>query len=287
MTRPIVESITANGARSTIYRDAPSWQGARTAAVGAFACETADAGATLLLQVVQALAREGFDRVIGPMDGDTWHNYRVVSESDGSPPFLLEPRSGQHDRDAFARAGFAPISTYVSARAPIADAVAAHAPRIDGVAITAWDGSNADQLIARLFDLSRSAFANNAFYKPITRDDFLALYAPIIPAIDPRLVFFAHAGGDLAGYLFALPNRLEGARPSTAIIKTYASGVRGVGRMLVDHAHRTIAEQGYTHVIHALMHVDNASLDRSRRHAGSVFRRYELMGRFTAGAQGL
>ena len=39
------------------------------------------------------LAAEGFDAVIGPMDGDTWHRYRVVTESDGSPPYLLEPVS--------------------------------------------------------------------------------------------------------------------------------------------------------------------------------------------------
>jgi hypothetical protein len=53
--------------------------------------------------------------------------------------------------------------------------------------------------------------------------------------------------------------------------------VRGVGYLLVDTAHRTLQTLGYTHVVHALMHVDNASRERSSRHHGTIFRRYDLM----------
>ncbi len=274
-----VEIRDPDGAACTVYRDAPAWADKKTAAVGAFSCESVEAGARLLSDVCETLVGEGFQAVIGPMDGDTWHKYRVVSESDGSAPYFLEPVSGPFDLAAFTSAGFAPISSYVSARAGIDEAIGKSATAVDGITITAWDGKNAASLIGGLFDLSRSAFANNAFYKPVTRDAFLELYQPIIPAIDPRLVFFAHAGDQLAGYLFALPDLLEGSRPRTAIIKTYASGVRGVGHMLVDRAHRTFRDLGYTHVIHALMHVDNRSRERSQRHQGSVFRRYDLMGR--------
>lgn len=274
-----VEIRDSDRAKCTVYRDAPAWGERKTAAVGGFSCESADAGSHLLHGVCDMLAREGFDAVIGPMDGDTWHKYRAVSESDGSAPYFLEPVSGLYDHAAFTSAGFAPISSYVSARANIDDAIGEPPKGIDGITITAWDGENAAALIGDLFNLSRSAFVNNAFYKPITREAFLELYQPIIPAIDPRLVFFARAGDRLAGYLFAIPNLLEGARPRTGIVKTYASGVSGVGHMLIDRAHRTFRELGYTDVIHALMHVDNRSRDRSQRHQGSVFRRYDLMGR--------
>src|SRR5262249_10294913 len=156
-------------------------------------------------------------------------------------------------------AGFAPVSSYVSARARIEDAIGEPAPAVPGITVGAWDGRNAEALIGSLFDLSGRAFASNAFYKPITREAFLKLYEPVRPALDPRLIFFARAGEKLAGYLFALPDHLQKARPATAIIKTYASGVRGVGHMLVDCAHRTFRDLGYTHVVHALMHVDNPS----------------------------
>lgn len=279
MTGPEPERVVTPDASCAIYRDAPAKAGQRTAAIGQFRCASVEAGAGMLRTIAVRMRDEGFAALLGPMDGDTWHSYRVVAQTDGSRPFFLEPVSGPFDHAAFLQAGFSPVSSYVSARTPLDAAIGAPAPPVTGITITAWDGRNADALIGGLFDLSRHAFAGNAYYKPIAREEFLKLYAPILPAIDPRLVYFArHADGRLAGYLFAIPDRLQGANPTTGIIKTYASSVPGVGRMLVDTAHRTLAALGYRDVVHALMHVDNRSRARSALHEGHVFRRYDLMG---------
>ena len=272
--------VSTDGAEGLVYRDAPSWDGMRTAAIGGFKCESAAAGAKLLSQVGTDLAAAGFGALIGPMDGDTWHRYRVVTETDGSRPYLMEPVSGPHDRDAFLAAGFAAISEYVSGRGALVDAIGPEPASIPGVRAVQWDGTRSEQLINRLFETSGGAFARNRFFKPIERVAFLKLYEPIIPLMDPRHIFFAHgADGTLIGFLFGIPDRLEGDKPQTVILKTYASGVRGVAHVLADAFHRGAIELGYTKVIHALMHVDNVSLDRSRRYGASVFRRYALMGR--------
>ena len=102
--------VSTDGAEGLVYRDAPGWGGLRTAAIGGFKCESAVAGAKLLSQAGTDLAAEGFGALIGPMDGDTWHRYRVVTETDGSRPFLMEPVSDPHDGEAFASAGFTAIS---------------------------------------------------------------------------------------------------------------------------------------------------------------------------------
>lgn len=273
------EGLSVAGAFCDLYRDAPSWGSHKTAAIGGFVCTSAESGAAVLREAAERLTREGFAAVIGPMDGDTWHKYRVVSGTDQSPPYFLEPVSGAADYAAFTAAGFKPISSYVSARARIKDAIDAEPASVAGVTVAAWDGKNASDLIAQLFEMSGQAFVSNAFYKPTSREAFLKLYQPILPAIDPRLVFFARdGGGALVGYLFAIPDRLQGATPAAAIIKTYASRQRGVGHLLVDTAHRAMHALGYTTVIHALMHVDNQSRQRSTRHNGVVFRRYDLMG---------
>lgn len=274
------EAIALDGASCSVFRGAPSWEGKRTAAVGRLAIADAAAGAALLNEVAERLAREGFGALVGPMDGDTWHAYRLVEDTDGSPPFLLEPRSGPHDLAAMTGAGFTPISRYVSARAALDAAIGTEAPPVPGIAVSSWDGRDADRLVDRLFEVSSAAFSRAAFFKPITREAFLALYRPVVPLIDPRLVLFAHGEDDgLAGFLFGLPDRLEGPRPSTVILKTYAGAQRGVGRLLADRFHRTSRNLGYSHVVHALMRDGNASLDRSARHGGAVFRRYALMGR--------
>ncbi|MFC3690668.1 hypothetical protein ACFOWB_00415 [Chenggangzhangella methanolivorans] len=269
------------GAACTVFLDGPKWGETATATIGRFRCPSAEAGRALIEQAVAKISEAGVTAVLGPMDGDTWHAYRLVAESDGSPPFLMEPASGPHDREAFTAAGFAPVSAYVSTRGTLDEAIGDGLPAaLEGVAVTQWDGSNPDGFVRRLYAMSAGAFERNAFFKPLDLEGFLELYAPIIPAVDPRFVLFAHdQRGDLVGFLFAIPNRLEGPMAKTIIVKTYASMRRGVGRVLLDHVHRLAREAGFSDFIHALMHVDNVSLDRSQKHAGKVFRRYELMAR--------
>jgi hypothetical protein len=273
------ETISRPGAALRLYRDAPGWDGLRTAAIGSLFFEDHAGAAALIEDVLARLRAEGFAAVIGPMDGDTWHSYRTVIESDGSAPFALEPQSGPHDHQALVSAGFEPISHYVSSRARLADTLGPEPVRMPGITVTPWDGTGAEALIARLFAMSGNAFAGNHFFKPIGLEAFLALYRPILPMLDPRHILFAHtAGGDLVGFLFGYPDRLAQQNPA-AVLKTYASGLRGVGHLLADQYHRRAIDMGHDTVIHALMHESNVSRERSVRHRAQIFRRYALMGR--------
>jgi len=274
------ERLAIDGAACRLYRDAPTWKGMKTAAIGSFRCDNPRDGAELLIAVGTILRHEGYEAAIGPMDGDTWHSYRLVAESDGSAPFLMEPVSGPHDKAAFEASGFAPISSYASRKTSLNEAIGPSPPAaMDGVSITPWDGKDALSLIAGLTDVALESFKGNPFFKPITKPALLELYQPLLPNIDPRLVFFAHDQTGLAGFLLGLPNRLEGARPSSVILKTYAATRRGVGHLLADRFHRTASELGFVNVIYALMHVDNVSFERTARYNGRVFRRYALMGK--------
>ncbi|MGD9829427.1 MAG: hypothetical protein AB7E70_19950 [Hyphomicrobiaceae bacterium] len=282
------ETVTLGEASGRLFRDAPRWNGLRTLAVGQFRSPSEAAGSALLCSVADRAAVEGFEAVIGPMDGDTWHAYRLVTESDGSAAFPLEPVSGATDAMAFAAAGFAPISRYVSARAQLPELDALQAPDVsEGIEVVAWDGRDAEALIGGIFDMSLSAFARNAFYKPITRAAFLDLYRPLLPMLDHRFILFAHApGGEIVGFLFAYPNPMAAAAAPEIVIKTYASARRGVGRMLVASLNLRARRAGFTHAVHALMHVDNVSRERSVREGGEIFRRYALMGRRLVGNDG-
>lgn len=274
------ERIDRDGASALLYRDAPSWDGKLTAAIGSVAFESEAAGGRLLSELATRLDAEGFEAVIGPMDGDTWHRYRLVSDSDGSAPFLLEPTSGPNDHAAFLAAGFRPISSYVSSRALLSDTIGDEPVSMTGVTVAAWDGSDAEHLIGKLFEMSGSAFAGNRFFKPITLEAFVSLYRPLLPLLDPRHILFAHgSAGELVGFLFGMPDRAATTAPPAAILKTYASRMRGVGYLLADAYHRRAIDLGFTEVIHALMHADNVSRQRSERHNARVFRRYALMGR--------
>lgn len=261
------------GAKASLFTDGPDWDGRASTTIGKFRSDSPEAGAALL----RSIQAEGHAALLGPMEGDTWHSYRLVTESDGSPHFLMEPTSGPHDQGAFEEAGFTPIAAYFSARAPL---VAEEAPpRPDDLRLETWDGQDPEAHFAEVHALSSQAFAGNLFYKPLPLDAFLQMYMPFAPMLRPELIFLARApDGALLGYLFGIPNYAEGPASKTAILKTYASLRPGIGHIMAQAFHAAALELGFDTAIHALIQDANRSAERSARHGGTIFRRYALMG---------
>lgn len=273
------QTFRADGAKITAYLEGPLWDSVQTATIGGFSCKTVEAGTDVLAQALGYIRESGQRRVLGPMDGDTWHSYRVVTQSDDSPTFLLEPAAQPNVLAALKEGGFHEISSYFSARVPLVQAGNVAPPATSDFTIEEWDGENPEGLFEQVYQLSTAAFANNAFYKPISRDDFMAMYMPMVPMLKRELIFFARRPDhSLAGFLFGTPNYAEGPSPSSAILKTYASLSKGAGQHLAHAFHSASAQAGYTHAIHALIHDDNLSALRSAAEGADIFRRYGLFG---------
>ena len=273
----MTETFKAEGARATVWLDGPDWDSQPTACIGNFTSKTDEGGRDVLAQAVAHIKAHGIAQVIGPMDGDTWHSYRFVTWTDGSPAFLLEPNSS--GLQVFQDAGFTQISSYFSARIPLIQTALTQPPATTDFTIEPWDNTDPEVLFGQVFDLSTKAFARNAFYKPITREAFLAMYMPLVPMLKPDLIFFARCpDGTLAGFLFGTPNYAEGPKPASVILKTYASLSHGAGQHLAYAFHKAAAAAGYATAIHALIHDDNKSARRSASEGAQVFRQYGLFG---------
>lgn len=274
----MTDTIEIPGASLKLFRDAPSLDGARTAALGAFTCETPEAGARAIREAMALLKAEGFGTVLGPMDGNTWGKHRLVIESDGRPPFLLEPANPPHFVEAFEQSDLAIVSRYVSAirSADVLDSKSVPPP---GLRLRNFDLARAEAELTRIHALSLEAFASNHFYQPIALEPFLASYRPVLGAVDPELVLLLeNEAGELKGFLFAIPNLAEGPATKTVILKTYASRAKGGGSMLANAFHERAKAKGFAEVIHALMHESNLSATHSDAKGGKVFRRYALWG---------
>ena len=277
MSEPLRHDLP--GARCTVWPDGPSWNGGRTAAIGGFGCDSAEAGARLLGEVMEILRAQGCPAVLGPMDGDTWHSYRLVSEGDGRIPFFLEPLDDPVIWAAFHQAGFGEIAHYASAAAAL-DRVRGGMAVPRGVTLRPFSPPSAERDLRIIHDLSNKAFAGSPFFTPIGWKAFFALYAPLVDRILPDLVLLAlQDDGTPAGFVFGLPDLAEGPLPETAILKTYASLRPGLGSALCDAFHANARKLGCRRAIHALMHADNRSLRHSVRLGGTVFRHYALLGR--------
>ena len=273
------EIIRVGEAALSVWRDAPAWNGRRTAALGAFEGASTDAFADLLAESARRLAAEGFEALVGPMDGDTWASYRLVVESDGRPPFLMEPPERPDLAAALARAGWAEIARYGSAEGPLPEAGPVPEPP-PGVTLRAFDPDQAEAELNGMHRVSVEAFARAFLYRPIEPKRFLAMYRPVVAHIDPELVVMAEdTEGRLRGYLFAVPDLADPSPERAVIVKTYASLQPGLGSAMMRRFVARAAAAGFRRVIHALMHADNLSAKHSAALGAAVFRRYALWGR--------
>jgi hypothetical protein len=276
--------VTIDNAHATLWIEGtPRYNDRPTATIGAFSCHDRISGIGVIRECERIARDHHRTYMVGPMDGTTWHKYRFVVESDGSPPFLMEPVNPPEYPAIFEAAGYAVIAQYQSALAhkqTITPSLsfAAKLER-NQITVRSFSMDNARVDLHKIFTLSIDRFAQNFLYTPITEEQFLGLYLPLIDKLDPDYILMAEdPSGTPLGFVFGIPHYAQGAHPSSLIFKTYASRYPGLGSYLGDTLHHRAFAAGYDTAIHALMFDDNRSLTYSRKY-GSPFRRYALFGK--------
>ncbi len=279
-----------SGARGALWWDhMPEWAGKRLGAIGALAGENASERLQLLQACADQLRKIGCEYAIGPMNGSTWRSHRLIVEGDSEAPFFLEPPRDDSWISSWQDGGFEVVSRYFSA---LNTDLAVRDPRVlaaeerflsEKLTIREIHVDSFESELERLHVLCMEAFKTNVLFRPLSWNDFLALYLPLREHIDPRLVLLAEDGGEPVGFAFGIPDWCSPqAAHSTCILKSVAvkPGRRyaGLGNVLVDAVQQRARGAGFQRVIHALMHESNNSLNLSARYA-VPFRRYVLFGK--------
>ena len=266
----------------------------RSGLVGHYEALDRDAGVVLLTEACRTLVDEGAVRVLGPMNGSSWDRYRLAivdepGDPSPSPPFFPgEPANPPDYPRHFEAVGFHVVARYESRidglerDAPDAADVAARVAEA-GISIRPLDVARFGAELDMLFAVSLEAFSGNAFYSPIGRVAFHALYEPLLGIMDPDFVLVAvERGGRACGFLFAYTDatREREGQPRCLIAKTVAVAPdargHGVAKHLLDRVRSAARGRGYVELVHALMHVTNLSTRLSARHDSRIFRRYAL-----------
>ena len=258
------------------------------------------AGAAQLLERACAeLRRQGCTSVLAPLDGDTWHPYRLLEpDQDPGQAFAGEPEADPRWTDWLAAAGFAVQARYVSSlctdlqrRRPTASSPIASSPIASSPIVTSPSPFHLvpvarvtiDALLAPIHALIGNGFRRQPLFVPISLADFRRHWEPWRTRLDPDLSLLAFEGADLVGLLLA---HRDGSSAGRAVVRTLVvqPGRRwaGLGRRLLEHCHGRAAALGFSAVVHALMHDPGASVALSRPYA-RPFRRYVLMGRRLGG----
>ena len=263
-------------------------------------------GSAILQAACQWLRDQGCYSIIGPMDGDTWHSYRLNVGPFAEPAFLSEPTNPEYYASLWQNAGFEVCTGYHS---KVVDDVEAVIPVVradyeravqNGFTFRKIDLANFDSELKLIHGLSIRAFNHNLFYDEISFDEFKSLYTSARSVVDEDLIWFANdPRGAAIGFLFCIVDygrAVNAMRGQTGLLaklrflwnKRHANAVNfksicvlpkyrrsGVAAALMHQGYMSAWKKGYRRANLCLIHDDNPStkLDGGQ---SRVMRRYQL-----------
>ncbi len=250
--------------------------------IGSFEADDDPARVTTLLHdAARWLREQGATQIIGPIDGDTWHRYRVNAGPFDTPPFLLEPVNPPYYDALWRAAGFEVRERYSSKRiddishlanklAPMRDRALARGYRIRCI-----DPTRLAEELTLVWRLSLEIFRGNPFYSDIALDEFLKLYDGIERLLVPELILFIEHANDAAGFLFAYPDG-DSRTVNYKTIGVVPAHRRGyVGWAMLQQAYAAALTMQRPVANHCLMREENASQSMDAGE-GTTFRHYFL-----------
>lgn len=260
----------------------------------------------MLSEATRWLENQGATCVVGPMDGDTWHSYRLNNGPFDEVPFLMEPTNPPWYENLWAAAGFTELQKYFSKvvhdveGACRSTEASLQKARQAGYRFRALDLDRFDEELATIHQISCRSFADNFLYSDISESRFLDLYRPAKVVADPRLILFAEQPDGLpVGFLFNVVDYYHAVKSMRGgqgwlaklrflVNRGRASAVnfKSIG-VLPDHRRKSLAgalmhlgykatlETGFQRANLCLIREGNAS-DRLDGGHGKILRRYTL-----------
>ncbi|MEX2586821.1 MAG: hypothetical protein WD602_02360 [Actinomycetota bacterium] len=191
-----------------------------TAWIGHFAARNHPEAVTQLFSAVEGdLQSQGVRRIFGPLNADTWHDYRLNLNPAAAPPFLREPWNPPYYPKLWEQNAYPICDRYHTAR--IRDLPAAlerlspflRRLKRQGCTLTPLNPRAFPAELDRLHALSLNIFNDNPHYTPIDADAFHALYARTRSLLLPDLCLFCRdPRGNDVGFVFAYPDDIAAVR---------------------------------------------------------------------------
>src|SRR5574341_2191012 len=185
------------GRCSLWWRRTPPLPGHQLGIIGHYAVRDAMSAHRLLKHACEQLATRACTLAIGPMDGNTWRRYRLVTERGSEPSFFLEPDNPDDWPDHFLGNGFTPLARYTSA---INDDLGREDPSVEDVAtrlvaqglrIRPLNPQRLEEDLHGIYVISVVSFRHNFLYTPIDEAGFVSQYRQTLPVVRPELVLIA------------------------------------------------------------------------------------------------
>ncbi|MEW5822203.1 MAG: hypothetical protein AB1782_18555 [Cyanobacteriota bacterium] len=246
-----------------------SYNNLKTGLIGFYESEdNLETARKLFEEIIEYFKKEGIKYLIGPLNGSTWHSYRLTVASNNKPFFLDNYNKPWYTKQFFNNE-FKVIARYHSS---LINSLNVSLDRLKnfellmnekGVIIRSMDLNNFKDDLKKVYEVSVESFINNFLYTPVSFDEFYNMYKEIKTFMDPEFSLIAESKeGKPYGFIFALENLFEKNKKSL-VIKTVAvvpdKKIKGLGTYLVERIHHTALKNNYSEVFHTLMHEKNSS----------------------------
>lgn len=257
----------------------------KIAQIGFFEAENNFEAVKFLFDEIKFYAKtQGYDYLIGPINGSTWKKYRITLPSE-NPPFLMDNYNKLYYAKLFEDYGFETISNYTSTICENLDSDYSRLEKFasiyekKGIKVRKFNPENFEQDLKKIYDVSVKSFVNNFLYTEINFDEFLKMYEPYKNFMNPEWILIAeNENNEPIAFLFGIDNLFSRDKKSL-IMKTLAAlpdyKYRGIGSYLIEMVHKKAYSVGYQNIIHALMHESNVSANIL---AGKLYHQYKLYG---------
>jgi len=279
--------ISDKGCIAAIVNTALAFMDYRPGCIGFFEFEN-DPGASgqLINYAIEFLREKNCNYCIGPVNGDTWHKYRVTLAGPNGPVFMDNVNPDYYSAH-FKANDFNCIADYVSLRIRRGhfeyDRLKRFRPKLEkqNISIRGFSSHDFEGDLKKIYSICVDSFKNNFLYTHVSFEDFRALYRGAESLIHPQYVLLAERNNIPVGFIFAIPNILYQQRKGL-VIKTLAvssdSAARGLGSYMTEMVHETAQQQGIEEIYHLLMLSSNVSTRIASR-VSEVYRQYELYGK--------
>ena len=289
----LIEDFIEKGSATCYYANTPEVDGKHIGAIGELKIDGNEVGLELLNRCEEIFREKGISKIVAPMNGNTWKQYRTIKQTSDEPPFLMENVSPIEFNEIFETAGYYETGTYTSTKGKIEnyynDEVLDEIDRIiqnEGITIRTLDKNNGVEDLRKIYNVSVESFARNPFYTPIDEIDYLEQYTSYLDKVDEDFILLAEKDGKEIGFLFAIPNLIEMqtmGKIDSLILKTIAVLPEyenlGLGNAMTRIIARKAIDKGYKNWIFAFMYKDNTSQKLAQRNGTHTIREYALYGK--------
>lgn len=183
------------------------------------ALENPAAVKAMLEHAIQWLKQQGAKRIVAPMDGDTWHPYRLNTGPFDVSPFIKEPWNPPYYPALLESAGFTVTETYDSYIIDDPSLAASNQKKFydrcvkNGTTFSPITAKNYAETLPLIYELSCRIFSENTLYTPISLKEFERMYMPAKSLLKTGLSWLATAPDSTpAGYIFTFPDYADALR---------------------------------------------------------------------------